>query len=527
MIRPATLESKRLLFRDLIAASSSLIGYPIIFVYFTIFANLMDANSFGILQLSLAVAVLAATLSTLGSEFATAHFLASRAADGRRTVLIAGATVSVVQASLFGVLLAFTAPALVNQVFNISDEDVSIAINVLRWMAVYSVFIAIGYWMRSAFQGLRRFHYRSLLFISLHFGVFLSAMAILLFTDQSVNVMTVAVIFAGSTAIPVLFWAGTIWRVAGSGPVSMGAVLRQGRQLISYGGRVFFAKMGWETYRWADVLLVGVFLSPKYVGAYAIATLVATSGIRGSTYMLEVLFPVISKEHGSGRNRSVSFAIEQGFRLNAYLLLPFTGFLIIASPLIVFTLYGESFEGAILPMRLLAIMSLSHVFAIAGPALMGIDRPQALSKVTTMSAAANVLLNLMLIPLFGVAGAAGASVITRWGNWIYGMHQLKQFIRFTLPAQLVLRAFLAMAIATAISYWILNMVWSPQEFETISGLFGVALLIGTGLFFYTLYAALAILLGCVTRYDLKLLEAVSGKRLKILERLAVREGLEG
>jgi O-antigen/teichoic acid export membrane protein len=294
---------------------------------------------------------------------------------------------------------------------------------------------------------------------------------------------------------------------------SIKLVIRTARQLLSYGGRVFFAKVGWESYRWADLILVGVLLSATHVGVYAVAWMIANGITRVTTYMFEVIFPEVSRRNTPETARDISFAVTQGIRMSAYIIFPVGAFLILISPHLILTFYGPAFHEAILPLQILTLMMFSHIFAIASPLFMGLAKPGLLSRISFISAGLNILLNLIMIPTFGIVGAALASAITRWGQWSCSLFILRGFVDFPVPWGFLLKALTSTGIASIVAGILLSSYEPMGSIDT----FIVLLLVGA--VFAVVYAVGLVVFRSITAYDLRLLDALTDSRLGFLSRL--------
>jgi len=77
-------------------------------------------------------------------------------------------------------------------------------------------------------------------------------------------------------------------------------------------------------------------------------------------------------------------------------------------------IYGQGFYSSALPLQILLIGTVIFgVFCTAiGGSLAGVNRPDLGLKAAGFSAAINILLNIVLIPRFGVLGAATATALS-------------------------------------------------------------------------------------------------------------------
>ena len=86
------------------------------------------------------------------------------------------------------------------------------------------------------------------------------------------------------------------------------------------------------------------------------------------------------------------------------------------------TLFGPEFGSGYLPMMMLAMARLvSVLFGPASDLLLMTGHHRLLGKVNLMCALLNIVLNLVLIPPFGIVGAAAATSVALvcWSAWLY------------------------------------------------------------------------------------------------------------
>lgn len=170
----------------------------------------------------------------------------------------------------------------------------------------------------------------------------------------------------------------------------------------------------------SDLIMLGMFLAPEDVALYQAA--VKTSAV--VAVMLAMLnflgAPRIAKLHAEGRHRDLQKLVTGivGWVFWPSLLAALIAILFGGS---ILKLFGPEFEGGALALAILAMGKLVH--ASTGPVgyLMALTGHQnASAKVFGTCAAINIALNLLLIPEFGLVGAAVATSLTLvlWNLWL-------------------------------------------------------------------------------------------------------------
>ena len=180
-------------------------------------------------------------------------------------------------------------------------------------------------------------------------------------------------------------------------------------------------------YNWADTLLLALILSKSAVGVYEAAWKISIMAIMAGQALGMSLFPMISKWHADGDMDRVKNAFTEGITYSTILVFPsIVGVLVLRNDLM-YVVYGFKSGGIIL-----VILVLGKVFqavsGIAGRVLMGLDKPQLAFLVTLLLALVNVVLNVLLIPVFGMTGAAIATLSTSLLVCALSVYLVRQFI---------------------------------------------------------------------------------------------------
>jgi len=160
-----------------------------------------------------------------------------------------------------------------------------------------------------------------------------------------------------------------------------------------------------------DMFLISALMDQKAVGLYALSANLAHLVWLLSISVAKALLPkVASEQHLPSRN---AYLTAQATRLSFYLSfiagILLSLFSIAALPLV----YGDAFRGSIAPLLWLmpGVVAIGSAFILAAY-IAGIGKPQINSYILFVGLLATVTLDLVLIPRFGIAGAAFASTLS-------------------------------------------------------------------------------------------------------------------
>lgn len=158
----------------------------------------------------------------------------------------------------------------------------------------------------------------------------------------------------------------------------------------------------------ADLFFLRTLRSAKETGLYAVAASLSEIGLAIPAAASFVLYPLVASAPESGpavAATSTRLAVTAGL----FALVPIS----LGAHLIIPAAYGISFEQAadVVPGLSLAVF-LSLPFYTLTPVLQGLGKRQSVALLAGVALASNLILNALLTPRFGMAGAAFASIIS-------------------------------------------------------------------------------------------------------------------
>lgn len=196
----------------------------------------------------------------------------------------------------------------------------------------------------------------------------------------------------------------------------------------------YVSGLGGATYNWMDVVLIGVFLGQEAVGIYEVAWRLATTTLIFSQAVRRVAFPKINAEGSRSNPERISELMTRFFTPSLFFVIPsFIGLSLIGED-VLSIVFGTEFGAAGLVLGILMIEKVQRAFSyvLIAPAY-AIDRADIGAKSTAAAVASNIGLNILLIPMFGIVGAAIATTISETIN--FGIHgaMLIKYVRIELP----------------------------------------------------------------------------------------------
>jgi O-antigen/teichoic acid export membrane protein len=142
--------------------------------------------------------------------------------------------------------------------------------------------------------------------------------------------------------------------------------------------------------------------------------------------------------------------LEKGLHLSLALAFPLTISGAIYAASIVNILYGAEYTAAAVPFRILALtFPLVFPSALIGNAIFAFDAQRSFIIYTILGIFGNAFLNLLLIPPFGIEGAAWSTFLNNIIIYIYAWQKLRKIVPFSIISRiqktLLGSAFMALA----------------------------------------------------------------------------------
>jgi O-antigen/teichoic acid export membrane protein len=162
----------------------------------------------------------------------------------------------------------------------------------------------------------------------------------------------------------------------------------------------------------SDILILDGMTTTAAVGLYSLAVSLAELTRVVTDAIAQIALPrQMNTDHDAA-----AAATMRVTRLTTVVALVSVGLMCAAAPFLIPIIYGSSFRGSVTPLLALApgLLALGATRPI-GAFLLRLDRPTLASSMSVAALGLNIALNLVLVPLYGIAGSAAASSIAYAG----------------------------------------------------------------------------------------------------------------
>ena len=236
-------------------------------------------------------------------------------------------------------------------------------------------------------------------------------------------IVTVALIYygfgvAGAVIGIVLSSVGNclflIWVSRNYFEITLSEYVSTTKKMLRFGAQIFGVNaINMINYQ-ADIILIGYFLTATDVGYYAVAVGLSKFFWIIPQAIQTITFPATSEYWTNNNHSAMQTMIDKSMKYTACILLPIGLAVGFFAKDIITTIFGEEFSYAVLPLLILLVGTVISSIASRsiGGSLSAVGRPDLSLKAVAISAAVNVILNILLIPIFGISGAAIATAIS-------------------------------------------------------------------------------------------------------------------
>ncbi len=163
---------------------------------------------------------------------------------------------------------------------------------------------------------------------------------------------------------------------------------------------------------WIDRIMLGIYTNEAQVGIYAVALRVAAISTIPMFGINSIAAPKFTELYNTGKHQELKRLVNQAARLNFWGSFPII-IICLLFPGIILSLFGAQFTGGIMVLLILCVGRFGgSACGLIAPLLRMLGKEQALNLILFGAAILNVILNLILIPRFGINGAAIASMVS-------------------------------------------------------------------------------------------------------------------
>ena len=213
------------------------------------------------------------------------------------------------------------------------------------------------------------------------------------------------------------------------------------KKLLIFSTPIFIAGFGGAIIYYIDTITITAFRTLSEVGFYQAALPAARLVQYIPSALTVVLFPMMSEIWARRNQKLLKNMLHFIIKFSFIIIMPAT-FILIAFPnILINLLFGPNYLVGATALQILGVGTIVYtLYAIFTTVMPAIDRPIIVTKVMTFMACFNLIGDLALVPIYGIEGAAVATV----GSFLFGVvlliYYARKFIKFTIPIVPLLKA---------------------------------------------------------------------------------------
>jgi O-antigen/teichoic acid export membrane protein len=202
------------------------------------------------------------------------------------------------------------------------------------------------------------------------------------------------------------------------------------KEMVKDSWPLIFTSFSGLLYLYADQILIEYYLGVEQVGLYAAATKLIIFFYVIPTILSNVIYPKVIELKQTMGSREFSLKIEMVYFINFMIALFILIFFLVFGERLVLFLFGKEFLGSSDVLLIYAFSLVLVFFAANNNKLLMMDNLQKMMLGRNVfGLIVNIILNVMLIPEYGIKGAAIATVLTQvMIMFSYGINRKTRYI---------------------------------------------------------------------------------------------------
>jgi O-antigen/teichoic acid export membrane protein len=371
--------------------------------------NLLGPRLYGILSIPNPYILIASMLSNIGFNTSVLKLMPGYLQEGRpdlsRMIYRSSAFLTVMLSSLWAALLLVFSPWIAQ---HLAHEPA--ALNPIRLYALAIPFLAVNTFFASVYLAVQRGKLGAT--ITFVYGLLNTLLPVAAVLWQRNVTLIVGSLLAAELIAAAIFTFFFHREVLSGFGKTVGPLWRGMRETMSFGFLFFIAGLGWNLINSVDRIMIKYYLPSEQLGFYSMgAQIVTILNVVASTLGF-ALVPSLTAANDAGDRATFRKLVHNAARFGFIVLMPVA--------MIVFVL-SRDFFSILLPrygpstaiVRIVAPITFIDLFCRIGWAALVAHGRGGLSAVAYVAAAVvNAALNMILIPRYGIGGAAVAVLAT-------------------------------------------------------------------------------------------------------------------
>lgn len=381
-------------------------------------ARLLGPSEYGVFSYALGLAAFFTIFADIGVNYTLTREVAQKPEETNQYF----ATSFWMKIFLLGIttaLIVFIAPYF---------SKIEAAKILLPLVAVIVIFDNIREFVNSFFRAKEKMEIEALLTVITNVSITLFGF-IILFHTQTSKALTIT--YALSTSTGALVGIYLLWKEF------MGSIKNFRMELVKHISKVMLP-VGFITLAGAfmvniDIIMLGWWRTSADVGYYSAGQKIVQVLYTIAAIIASATFPALSKFVGTENQSSARILLERGITISLLFAIPIVIGCIVLGGSIITLFYSETYLSSILPFQILII---STIFVFMhyhlGNLTFAYNKQHLFVPYMFLVTVTNIIFNVLLIPSYGIVGAAIGTLIAQVVQFFFSLKITKQIIDFRI-----------------------------------------------------------------------------------------------
>ena len=383
------------------------------FVARVIIARFYTPDDYGLFNLFFTVLSIFAGVGMLGLGNGIQRFIGyysgSREKNKIKAVERWGLLIGIISGISFGIFLFIIAPWIAPMI-----SKTNVFVDYLRIAAVSIPFYVILNILISVFRGHQRIKER-ILFYDLGTNIIFLVFSFIIGILSLPFIGIIWSMFAASAVMSISFF---IYYIGKKESLSINAgsylfTLPMAKKILIFSLPLLLVDILQEVLGWTDTLMIGYYLTESAVGYYNVAkplSIFISTGLTVSSFIYSPLVASLYSQRKFNENKEIFSILTKWI---CFLTLPIAMIFFFYPKEVIYFSFGADYLPAAITLQILTItFFINNFMGPNGSTLTAYGKTKYLMYSTTIAAGLNIILNILLIPIYGIIGAAIATGIS-------------------------------------------------------------------------------------------------------------------
>jgi O-antigen/teichoic acid export membrane protein len=383
---------------------ASAVTLPLGFIITVLLARYLGAGDLGLYRMALTIYGIAMFFATIGIPAAMIKYVAEFKEDRTKfNQIVSSGVITSLFLGIGFIALFYFSSGIFAGIFNMPGLS-----SLLKLLSPVFPFASVGGALLGMLNGLREMKtYAAATIIQ-------SVLMVIITVALIYYGFGVAGVVIGVVLSSVGFCLFLIWTARKYFEITFSEYIPTTKKMLKFGAQIFGANaINMINYQ-ADIILIGFFLTATDVGYYAVAVGLSKFFWIIPQAIQTITYPATSEYWSNNNHSALQTMIDKSIKYSTCILLPIglgVGFF---AKDIITLIFSEGFIYAVLPLQILLVGTIINgaMQRPIGSILYSIELPELNLRIFASAAIANIILNLLLIPYLGIAGAAIATTIS-------------------------------------------------------------------------------------------------------------------